>query len=526
MLRPLFIACLLMGSAASAAAEQVLRRGNAVEPETLDPHKAEGTNTSNILRDLYEGLTAEAADGSIIPGAARSWTVSEDGLTWRFELREDGRWSNGDPVTAADFVRGLRRSADPTTGSNYSVVLTPLVNAPAVIAGDLPPEALGVSAPDLYTVILQLRSPTPYLLGLLTHSATYPIHGPSLQQHGERFARPGTLISNGAFELDDWVVQSHLSLRRNPHFWDADAVQLDRVIYYPTENQAAELKRYRAGELDWTDVIPKNQIRWLRANMADELHISPYLGTYYYGLNLEREPFKDNPDLRLALSMALDRETLTERITAVGEVPAYSWVPPGVNNYSAQPPEWAKWPRERQLAEARRLYQRAGYGPDNPLQVELRYNTQQDHKKVAVTAAFMWREALGVEVTLINEEWKVFLQNRRFGKVTEIFRGAWISDYNDAFSFAELLLGGNDLNDTGYDNPEYNALIRAAAAEPDPAQRRAMLEQAERVMLADQPLIPVYFYVNARLVKPWVKGWQDNIMDHHSSRHLWIEGRP
>lgn len=526
MSRLALLISLWLGLQGLALADQVLRRGNAVEPETLDPHKAEGTNTSNILRDLYEGLTAEAPDGSIIPGAAQSWHVSADGLTWRFELRPDGRWSNGDAVTAEDFVAGLRRSADPATGSNYSVVLSPLLNGPAVIAGELPPESLGVSAPDAHTLILNLSSPTPYLLGLLTHSATYPIHQPTLAELGDRFARPGSLVSNGAFALEEWVIQSHLSLRRNPHYWDAGQVQLDRVIYYPTENQSAELKRYRAGELDWTDVIPKNQIRWLRENLQDELHISPYLGTYYYGLNLERPPFKDAPELRRALSMALNRELLTERITAVGERPAYSWVPPGVANYEAQVPEWAQWPREQQLAEARRLYALAGYGPDRPLEVELRYNTQQDHKKVAVTAAFMWQQALGVKVTLINEEWKVFLQNRRFGHLTQIFRGAWISDYNDAFSFAELLLGGNDLNDTGYDNPDYNAAIRAAATEPDPQRRRMWLQQAERIMLEDQPLIPVYFYVNARLVKPWVKGWQDNIMDHHSSRHLRIEGRP
>lgn len=512
--------------AAPAAAEQVLRRGNAVEPETLDPHKAEGTNTSNILRDLYEGLTAEAPDGSIIPGAAERWTIDEQGTRYRFELRTDARWSNGDPVTAADFVAGLRRSADPATGSNYSVVLSPIVNAPEVIAGELPPEALGVEALDEHTLEVRLQAPTPYLLGLLTHSATYPIHAPSLEQHGAGFARPGKLVGNGAFQLDEWVVQSHVTLVRNPHYWDAEGVALDRVIYYPTENPASELKRYRAGELDWTDVLPKNQIRWIRENLADELAISPYLGTYYYGLNLDRAPFKDNPKLRRALALALDREILTERITAVGEQPAYSWVPPGVENYTPQTPEWAAWPRERQLSEARRLYQEAGYSATRPLQVELRYNTQLDHKKIAITAAYMWKQALGAEVTLINEEWKVFLQNRRFGHLTQIFRGAWISDYNDAFSFAELLLGGNNLNDTGYDSQEYNDLVMAAAAEANPDRRRQLLQEAERVMLEEQPLIPVYFYVNARLVKPYVRGWQDNIMDHHSSRHIYLEPAP
>ena len=511
-----------LAAAPNLAEEQVFRRGNAAEPQTLDPHKAEGIPTSNILRDLYEGLVSESADGRLIPGAAQSWSISDDGLHYRFVLRADARWSNGDRVTAADFVRGLRRSADPATGSNYSTVLTPILNAAEVISGALSTESLGVqaTAPDILDI--QLQQPAPYLLGLLTHSATYPIHGPSLAQHGAGFARPGRLVSNGAFMLDEWQVQSHVSLKKSPHFHAADTVVLDRVIFYPTENPGAEFKRFRAGELDWTDVVPTTQLGWIRRNLADEFHVSSYLGTYYYGLNLQRPPFAGNPDLRRALALALDRKILTERIVGAGQQPAYSWVPPGVANYGAQVPDWASWSREQQLAEARRLYAAAGYGPERPLEVEIRYNTQSDHKKIAVTVAFMWKQALGVRTTLVNEEWKVFLQNRRFGKLTEVFRGAWISDYNDAFSFIELLTGGNNLNDTGYANPEYDRLVELAGQEADPQQRREWMQQAERVMLEDQPIIPIYFYVNARMVAEHVVGWQDNIMDHHPSRYVRI----
>jgi oligopeptide transport system substrate-binding protein len=503
------------------ATVQILRRGNGTEPETLDPHRAEGVTAANVLRDLFEGLVTEAPDGTLIPGAAESWTLSDDGLVYTFKLQGKGRWSNGDPVTADDFVYGLRRSADPATLSEYSAILYPIENAAEVVAGTLPPERLGVRAVDAQTLEIRLHSPTPYLLGLLTHASTYPVHRKSVEQHGARFARPDTLVSNGPFRLGEWVVQSHIRLLRNPHYHDDANTTLNEVWYYPVENAEAELNRYRAGELDLTETVPARQIPWLRQNLPDELHIAPYLGSYVFGFNTTQPPFRDAPKLRKALALALDREILTSKISGAGELPAYSWVPP-VSGYTQQLPDWAQWTQAERNAEAQRLYAEAGYSASRPLRMQLLYNTESNHRRLAVAMAAMWREVLGVETELLNQEWQVFLQTRRSRLDTQLFRYGWIGDYNDPQTFAEILESKHGLNDMGYSNPRYDALLAAAAREADPQQRMDMLAEAERVMLEDMPIVPLYFYVSKKMVKPWVAGMEANIMDHHHSRHLRI----
>lgn len=514
------LALSLPAQAEKLAAEQVLHKGNGAEPQTLDPHKAEGVPSASIMRDLYEGLTSEAPNGDIIPGAAERWDISEDGRTYTFYLRKAARWSNGDPVVAADFVAGLRRSADPATLSHYSQILSSIQNAEAVTAGDMPPEALGVEAVDDRTLRIRLKAPTPYFLGLLNHSSTYPINRRSFAEHGTRFTRVGTLVSNGAYQLTEWVVQSHIRLDRNPHYWGNLATVIDTVYYHATEDQSSELKRYRAGELHWTNEVPLNQVSWIRENLPDEFHVSTYLGTYYYGFNLTQPPFQGNKALRKALSMAIDRDILVNKVTRLGEQPAYGWVPPGIYNYTAQQPEWATWTQAQRLAEARRLYEEAGYGPKNPLRIEIRYNTSENHKKVAVAVAAMLKQALGVRVNLINEEWKVFLENRKQKRVTQVFRAGWIGDYNDAYTFAELMHSNHGINDSAYRNREYDALLEAASVEGDFDRRREILEQAERLMLDDQPIMPIYYYVSKRMVSPRIAGYEPNIMDHHYSKNM------
>jgi oligopeptide transport system substrate-binding protein len=503
------------------AAVQVLRKGNGAEPETLDPHRAESVTASNILRDLFEGLTLEAPDGRIIPGAAERWETSADGLTWTFHLREDGRWSNGDPVTAGDFEFGLRRSCDPATLNEYSSILYPIENAEAVITGRLPPTALGVRALDARTLEIRLAGPTPYLPGLLTHATAYPVNRRALEAHGTQFARPGKLVGNGAYRLAEWVVQSHIRLERNPHYWDDADTVIEDVWYYPIENDDAEVSRYRAGEIDFTESVPFRQVKRLRGLLPRELVISPYLGSYYFGFNNTRPPFQDNLDLRLALSLAVDREILTERVTGAGEIAAYGFVPP-VEGYTGQRPQWAGWTQAQRNAEAQRLYRQAGYSQENPLVVEVLYNTDQNHKRVAGALAAMWKQTLGVRVKLLNQEWKVFLENRKRKIITQVFRSGWIGDYNDANTFLQLMHSANGQNDPGYRSPAYDAFIDQAAAEADAAKRRELLEAAERQLLADQPLIPLYFYVSKRLVKPWVGGYTPNIMDHHHSKDFHI----
>lgn len=503
------------------AVEQILHRGNGTEPETLDPHRAEGVTAANVLRDLFEGLVTEAPDGELIPGAAASWTVSADGLAYTFRLQPDGRWSNGDPVTAADFVYGLRRSADPATLSEYSAILYPIENAADVVAGTLPPDRLGVRAIDAQTLEIRLHAPTPYLLGLMTHASTYPVHPPSVEQHGARFARPGILVSNGPFQLAEWVVQSHIRLLRNSHYRDDAHTTLEEVWYYPVDNAEAELNRYRAGEFDMTGTVPARQIGWLKKNLPDELRISPYLGSYVFGFNTTQPPFRDQPKLRKALALALDREILTSRISGAGELPAYSWVPP-ISGYTQQIPDWAHWTQVQRNDEARRLYAEAGYSEQRPLRMQLLYNTESNHRRLAVAMAAMWREVLGVQTELLNQEWQVFLQTRRSRIDTQLFRYGWIGDYNDPYTFAEILESKHGLNDMGYSNPRYDALLAAAASDSNPVTRVETLAAAERLMLEDMPIVPLYFYVSKQMVKPWVDGFEANIMDHHHSRHLRI----
>jgi len=510
------------GPAALSEFGVVFHRGTGSEPDTLDPHRSEETSAAEILRDLYEGLTVEGPDGEIRPGVAERWQISEDGRTYTFHLRKDARWSNGDPVTAADFVAALRRSLDPATGTTYAQMLQPIEQADDILAGRSPPDALGVVARSDQTLEIRLKAPTPYLLQMLTHSATYPVHRPSLAEHGDQFARPGRLVSNGAYRLDEWIVQSHIRARRNEHYWDTANAQIDTVYYYPIEQPEAELKRYRADQLDFTESLPNARFGWLSDNMGDDLRVAAYLSTYYYLFNMTRPPFDDRR-LRQALNMVIDRDVLVEKVTGVGEIAAYGFVPPGMRDYTPQRFEWHAWPAEQRLSTARELYREAGFGPDAPLRFVIRYNTGENHKKLALALASMWKQALGVEATLLNEEWKVYLQNRKNRSLWELLRFSWSADYNDPFSFAEIMHSTHGQNDTGFADARYDRLIEAAAIETDREQRRAMLEEAERLVLDAYPILPLYFYVTKHLVKPWVGGYRPNPLDHNYTKYLSID---
>lgn len=504
------------------ADSQVLHRGNGEEPQTLDPHLAEGVPTSNILRDLFEGLTTIAPDGRIVPGAALHWDISRDGLTYTFFLHPDGRWSNGEPVTAEDFVWSWRRVVDPSTGASYGRMLAPVANAEAIFAGELPPEDLGITALNESTIQIELSDPTPYFLGLLTHPTTYPVYHPAVEEHGRSHVRPGNLISNGAYRLTDWQIRSRVELERNEHFRAADEVIIERVVFYPFEDENTEFNRFRVGDLQWTYQVPSSQFAWLRRNMPEALMVSPWFGTYFFAFNLTREPFEDNLALRKALNLAVDREIITERVTRFGELPTFTLVPPGLPGYESPEPEYADWTQSEREQEARRLYREAGYSDDNPLTVELRYNTSENHRKLAVAVAAMWKQVLGVRTRLINEEFRVFLQNRAQRRVTEVFRAGWIGDYQDPFTFLELFHSGHGRNDPGYDNPQFDRLLERIASERIPARRHNLMAEAERMLLADQVILPVHVYVTRRLIDPRLKGWKENVMDHHLTRHMYL----
>lgn len=507
-------------SAPPAGGEVVFRRGSGPEPDTLDPQRAEDETSREIIRDLFEGLVGETAGGEFVPGAAEHWSVSADGLRWTFTLRADGAWSNGDPVTAADFVAGFRRAVDPATASSSAAMLAPLDGALQVIAGELPPEALGVAALDDRRLELSLRTPTPYLLGLLTHVISFPVHGPSLASHGERFARVGRLVSNGAYRLDAWEPHSHVQLVRNPHF--RSPPQIGVVRYYTFERPEAALNRYRAGELDYSAQLPMARFQWLREHLPGELHTAPALATQFWLFNTVRPP-ADDLRVRQALAMAVDRERLVETVTGLGDHPAYGLVPPGVANYAAQSFGWRELAPAERIGRARTLLAEAGYGPQRPLRVEVHYNTDENLRRVAVAVASMWREHLGVETVLYNEEFRVLLNRRRHPDQWQVLRLAWRGDYNDASNFLEILAADGAVNDTGFADPEYERLLAMAALEVDPALRRALLEEAERRMLAHHPVLPLYHPVSKHLVKPWVRGFHTNVLNRIYSRHLSID---
>ena len=490
-----------------------LQRGMAGEPESLDPQKARSIQAADVLRDLREGLVAYSATGEIVPGLAERWEVSDDGLTYTFHLRDTARWSTGEAVTAEDVVRGLRRLVDPATNALYGGLVTDILNANAVIAGDTPADALGVEAPGPLTVAITLERPVPYLLSLLTHPSTFPAHT----------ASDDTGITNGAYRLLEWQPGSVVRLARNEHYWNNAGTAIDNVNYHVMPEDLAQLNGFRAGELHTTDILPPQGFAQLPDEFGNQLRVSNYLGTYYYGFNLTKPPFKDNPDLRRALSMAVDRDSLVEKVIGRGEAPAWSWVPDGISNYSPPTFGYAQLSQEERNKIARGLYKAAGYSEENPLQIEYRYNTSATEEKIAVAVSSMWADVLGVETTLINEEFRVLLQHMAAKDITQVFRGSWIGDYNDATTFLNLMSSDDPSNMTGYASEEFDRLMKRAAAQGDMDRRRLFLEEAEGVVLEDQPVIPIYFYVSKALVSPLVKGWEDNILNYHYSQHLRLE---
>jgi oligopeptide transport system substrate-binding protein len=504
------------------ADEQIVHRGNGEEPETLDPHLAQGVPSSHILRDLFEGLTTESADGKVVPGAALRWNISRDARTYTFYLRRDLQWSNGAPLTVEDFIFSLRRALDPETASNAARTLLPIQNAREVLAGELPVEDLGVSMLDEFTMQITVTGPTPYFLGLLASPVAYPVNRANLEAFGDQFAKPGKLVSNGAFMLSDWKPRVSIELEKNAYFREAEQNLIERVLYIPTEDRSTEVKQFRSGELDWTNEVPNNQFKWLQRHFPSELVISPWMGSYFFGFNLTQEPFIDNPSLRMALILAIDRQIITDKVTQFGEKPSFALVPPGIDGYVPFSPEYADWEQEEREHEALRLYEQAGYSEDRPLRVEIRYNTSDNHKKIALAIASMWKQSLGVHATLVNEEFRVFLQNREQKVITQVFRAGWISDYNDPYSFLELFRTGYGRNDYGYSNSTFDALLDEVGTERVRARRERLMFEAERVLMSDHVVIPIFTYVTKRLVNPHLRGWRNNVMDHHPTRNMFL----
>lgn len=512
-----FPCLLLLSFFAPALAAQTLERGNGPEPSTLDAHRCPEVACANVLRDLYEGLVAEDARGALIPGMAERWQLSADGRRWTFHLRPGLRWSNGDVLDAGQVVASFRRAFAPATAAPFAVHFSAIDNAEAVASGKLAARALGISAPDARTVEFQLTRSTD-LPRLLLLPIAFPIYLPALEKFGAQHTRPGNLVSNGAYALADWRPQAHLSLQRNRHYREPAAI--GRVRFHVTEDAASELQRYQAGDLHITETVPPQPLPALRRRYGPQLRISPYLGAMWIGLNLTRPPLKDNPALREALSLAIDRDKLTRHITGLGETPAYGVVSPGIGGYVPAALPWSRSSQRQREQRARQRYREAGYSAASPLQIELRYNTSTPHRRLNLAIAAMWRDVLGARVTLRNEEWKVFVNSRRQRVITQAFRGGWIADVDDPRNFLANFESGSQSNWSGLADARFDALLRAADTAPDMPQRAARLREAEARLLSLHALVPVYFYTSKHLVRPEVQGYEANALDHHPSRFL------
>ncbi|MEQ6890308.1 peptide ABC transporter substrate-binding protein [Halomonas sp. CS7] len=503
------------------ASADTLRLAIMGEPASLDPHKISGTWENDVVGDLFEGLVTEAADGARIPGVAESWEIDEEGTTYTFTLREDAAWSDGTPVTAGDFVFAFRRILDPATAASYAYLLYPVKNAEAVYGGEAEPSALGIEALDPRTLRITLERSTPYFLDQLAHYTAYPVPQHAVEEYGDDWSSPEHMVSNGAFALQEWQSQTRIEATRNPHFHDAENVALDEVVYFPIEERNTALNRFRAGEIDIAREFPTQQYAWLQENLPEAVQVAPYLGIYYYAFNTRDGRATADPRVREALSLAARREVITDQILGTGEQPAYGFVPPNVAHYEGAELDFAEMSQEARLTRARELMAEAGYGPDDPLELLLRYNTSEDHRKVAIALAAMWKP-LGVEVELYNAEVAVHYADIRQGDF-DVARAGWIGDYNDAQNFLSLLEGGVANNYGAYANPAFDALMDRAAETQDRDARAELMAEAEALALADNATLPLYYYVSRNLVSPALSGWQTNIEDIHRSRWIDIE---
>lgn len=505
--------------------EGVLHFGNGTEPQGIDPHITTGVPESRIQQALFEGLVSkDPATLEPVPGVAERWEVSEDGLTYRFHLRADARWSDGTPITAEDYRWSWWRALQPALGNEYAYMLFPLHNAEAYLGGKIDDfSQVGVKVIDDRTLEVRLGAPTPYFLQLLDHHSFYAVPRHVLERHGsptDRFTgwtRPGNFVGNGPFVLTEWKLNRYVRVERNPEYWDADAVRLNAVVFYPTENTTTEERMFRSGQLHRTNETPIDKIPQYLARQTGELHMDTYLGTYYYQLNITR-PGLDDVRVRRALAMAIDRRTLIDTVMRGVNIPAWTMTPPGTLGY--EPPKLFEFNPE----EARRLLAEAGYpdGRGMPT-LEILYNTHEQHRKIAVAIQQMWKQHLNIDVRMLNQEWKVYLDSRHSMNYS-IARAGWIGDYVDPTSFLDLWITDGGNNNTGWSNAEYDELIlRRIPSMKTTDERLAGFHRAETILMQEMPAIPIYTYVTKHLLKPSVKGMPHNIMDFISFKHVYLD---
>lgn len=500
-------------------ATQTLVRNNGSEPETLDPALAESVGANNITRDLFEALTANDSVGKTVPGVAESWKQT-DATTWVFKLRPNAKWSNGDPVTANDFVYGIRRFVDPKTASTYASTFGVfLANGKDVALGKKPPAEVGIKAIDRLTLEVKTAFPVSFLPALMSNNNLGPVHQASLEKNGKDWTKPGNLVSNGAYTLKAWQVNSKVVLEKNPMYWDAKNVQLTQVTYLPVEDGNADVKLYESGQNEWVYQLPPGTYEQYRKQYPNEIRNAPMLGLRYYSYQTQSPAFKD-VRVRKALSMVLDRDILAQRITADGQAPAYGLIVKGTEGADVTSYDWAAWPMAKKVSEAKALLEQAGVKPGTKFTFS--YNTSEYHKKMAIFAASEWKTKLGLNVELEAMEFKVLLKKRHDGAF-EMARNGWLADYNDATSFLALVRCDSDQNNNFNCNRKAEELINQGTAQTDQAKRKALLTQASKMIMEDYPMIPLLQYSLPRLVKSYVGGYSlENAQDRFRSKDLYI----
>lgn len=504
--------------------EQILHRGIGGEPKDLDPQTTSGMPEFYVQTAIFEGLTAQMpGDSTPVPGTAGSWDITEGGKVYTFHIRPNASWSNGDPVTAQDFVFSYQRAISPALSNPYAYMLFVLENAEAYNKGSINDfSKVGVKALNDKTLQLRLNAPTPYFLRLLKHHSWFPVHPPTILAHGlldqrdTKWTRPGNLVGNGAFTLVTWEPNRKIIVEKNPHYWDAETTRLNAIHLYPIEDVNSEEYAFRTGQLHITGETPMERIKHYKENAPDIIRLEDLLGTYYYEINTEAPPF-DDVRVRRALGLALDRETIAKHVLKAGESAAYHLTPPNTGGYTAR----ARI--DYNVEEAKRLLAEAGYpnGEGFP-KVELLYNTHKGHMRIAEVVQQIWKQNLGIEIALLNMEWKTYLAQKKSHKY-QIARAAWIGDYEDPSTFLEMFITGGGNNDAAWSNADYDKLIRQAATEMDQAKRYELFQQAEEILMREVPVIPVYFYKNKELVASSVKNWKPSLMNRYPYKYVYLE---
>ncbi len=505
-------------SGVQLAEKQEIVKNNGAEVQSLDPHKIEGVPENNVTRDLIEGLANNDLNGAIVPGVAESWD-NQDFKVWTFHLRKDAKWSNGQPVTAQDFVYSWQRIVDPQTVSPYASYLQSahVVNVDDIIAGKKDKSTLGVKALDDHTFQVTLSEPVPYLVEMTPHYSMKPVYKEAVEKYGEKWTLPQNYVSNGAYKLKEWVVNERIVLERNPEYWDNAKTVINKVTFLPITSEVTDVNRYRAGEIDMTyNYLPIELFQKLKKDIPNELHVDPYLCTYYYEMNNQKAPFTD-ARVREALKLGLDRDIIVNKVKNQGDLPAYSFTPPYTDGAKLTPPAWFGWTQEQRNEAGKKLLAEAGYGPGKPLTFSLLYNTSDLHKKLAIAAAAIWKKNLGVNVKLENQEWKTFLDTRHQGTF-DVARAAWCADYNEPSSFVNIMQSNNSSNTSYYKSAAYDRLVSDVLTVKTKDERAALYQKAETQLDQDSVIVPVYYYVNTRLVKPYVGGYTgkdplDNVYD-------------